>query len=135
MMYEMLAGYPPFYDDNPMGIYKKIVEGYYELPVVIKPTARELIQLFLRADCQTRLGCTKVSCGSINDVKGGITEVKAHRWFQGVDWQAVLSRRIPSPWRPNVKNEVDTHYFDKYPEVEEKSLSICDEEELLFADF
>lgn len=58
-MYEMLAGYPPFYDDNPMGIYKKIVEGYYELPVVIKPIARELIQHFLRADCQTRLGCTK----------------------------------------------------------------------------
>jgi len=25
----MLAGYPPFYDDNPMGIYKKIVEGFY----------------------------------------------------------------------------------------------------------
>jgi len=25
----MLAGYPPFYDDNPMGIYKKIVDGFY----------------------------------------------------------------------------------------------------------
>jgi len=36
----MLAGYPPFYDDNPMGIYKKIVDGYYEMPVLIHPIAR-----------------------------------------------------------------------------------------------
>jgi len=28
----MLAGYPPFYDDNPLGIYQKIMDGYYEFP-------------------------------------------------------------------------------------------------------
>jgi serine/threonine protein kinase len=56
----MLAGYPPFYDDNPMGIYKKIIEGQYEIPVVIPPNARDLIQRFLKADCRIRLGCTNV---------------------------------------------------------------------------
>ena len=61
LMFEMLAGYPPFYDDNPVGIYKKIIEGYYEIPVVIKPVARDLIQKFLKADIKTRLGCTSVS--------------------------------------------------------------------------
>ena len=27
LVYEMLAGYPPFYDDDPLGIYQKILEG------------------------------------------------------------------------------------------------------------
>jgi protein kinase X len=25
LIYEMLAGYPPFFDDNPFGIYEKIL--------------------------------------------------------------------------------------------------------------
>ncbi len=61
--------------------------------------------------------------------------MKAHKWFRGVNWQTVLSRKIPSPWKPNVKNDVDTHYFDKYPETEDKSLSIREEEQDLFNDF
>ncbi len=59
----MLAGYPPFYDDNPMGIYKKIIEGQYEIPVVICSSARDLIQRFLKADCRMRFGCANVSVG------------------------------------------------------------------------
>ena len=27
LLFEMLAGYPPFYDANPFEIYKKIVNG------------------------------------------------------------------------------------------------------------
>lgn len=27
LIYEMLAGYPPFYADNPLGIYEKILGG------------------------------------------------------------------------------------------------------------
>lgn len=60
LIFEMLAGYPPFYDDSPVRIYKKIVEGQYEIPVVIPPNARDLIQRFLKADCRIRFGCTSV---------------------------------------------------------------------------
>ncbi len=70
LMFEMLAGYPPFYDDNPLGIYKKIVEGYYEIPVVIKSTPRDLILRFLRADCRIRLGCTPVLTSTLNSREG-----------------------------------------------------------------
>jgi hypothetical protein len=57
----MLAGYPPFYDDNPLGIYQKIMDGYYEFPPHIEPKARDLIKSFLCADRAVRLGCTKVT--------------------------------------------------------------------------
>lgn len=66
----MLAGYPPFYDDNPVGIYKKIVEGYYEIPVVIRPSARDLIQKFLRADIKIRYGCTNVIKSNVLFISG-----------------------------------------------------------------
>ena len=32
LVYEMLAGYPPFYDENPFGIYQKILAGKIEFP-------------------------------------------------------------------------------------------------------
>jgi len=69
LLFEMLAGYPPFYDDNPVGIYKKIVDGHYEIPVVICSSGRDLIQRFLKADTKIRYGCTAVFF-SIFKVKG-----------------------------------------------------------------
>jgi hypothetical protein len=57
----MLAGYPPFYDDNPIGIYQKIMDGYYEFPPHIEPKARDLIRSFLCADRSLRMGCSSVS--------------------------------------------------------------------------
>ena len=32
LIFEMLAGYPPFFDDNPFGIYEKILSGKIDWP-------------------------------------------------------------------------------------------------------
>ncbi len=32
LIFEMLAGYPPFYDENPFGIYQKILAGKIDFP-------------------------------------------------------------------------------------------------------
>ena len=37
LIYEMIAGYPPFYDENPFGIYQKILAGRIEFPKVSSP--------------------------------------------------------------------------------------------------
>ena len=44
LIYEMLAGYPPFFDDNPFGIYEKILSGKIEWPRQIDPLAKDLIK-------------------------------------------------------------------------------------------
>lgn len=105
----MLAGYPPFYDDNPMGIYQKIMDGYYEFPPHVEPKARDLVKSFLCADRSLRLGFAR----------NGAEEVKAHKWFRGVDFKMVVERRVPPPWIPKIKNLVDTQYFDRYAESQE----------------
>lgn len=40
LIYEMLAGYPPFYDENPFGIYQKILAGKIDFPKHFDPNAK-----------------------------------------------------------------------------------------------
>ena len=121
----MLAGYPPFYDDNPLGIYQKIMDGYYEFPPHIQPQARDLIKSFLCAERNIRLGCSK----------SGPDEVKAHKWFKGVDWKVVFDRKIPPPWIPEIRHPTDTKYFDRYAESAETPSMPSAEQQRHFVDF
>ena len=56
----MLAGYPPFFDDNPFGIYEKILAGRIEWPRHMDPVARDLVKKLLVQDRTKRLGNIKV---------------------------------------------------------------------------
>lgn len=40
LMFEILSGYPPFYDVNPYDIYRRIAVGYFEFPDTISIQAR-----------------------------------------------------------------------------------------------
>ncbi|KAK7012588.1 protein kinase A catalytic subunit, partial [Halocaridina rubra] len=59
LIYEMLAGYPPFFDDNPFGIYEKILGGRVEWPRHLDATAKDLIKKLLTQDRTKRLGNMK----------------------------------------------------------------------------
>jgi protein kinase X len=56
LIYEMLAGYPPFYDENPFGIYQKILNGKIDFPKHIDSKAKDLIKKLLSQDRTKRLG-------------------------------------------------------------------------------
>jgi serine/threonine protein kinase len=60
LLFEMLAGYPPFYDENPIDIYRKITTGYYEFPSNISTNARDIISKLLESDVSRRLGSLSV---------------------------------------------------------------------------
>jgi len=40
LLYEMLSGYPPFYDANPYDIYRRIAIGCYEFPANVSMPGR-----------------------------------------------------------------------------------------------
>merc|ERR1712111_116790 len=102
-----LAGYPPFFDDNPFGIYEKILSGKIEWPRHIDPVAKDLIKKFLVQDRTKRLG----------NVKNGTEDVKRHRWFKNVDWEEVYYKQLKPPIVPKVSYDGDTRNFDEYPET------------------
>lgn len=81
LIYEMLAGFPPFFDDNPFGIYEKILSGRIEWPKHMDPIAKDLIKKLLIADRTKRLG----------NMRQGADDVKRHRWFKLVEWPLVIN--------------------------------------------
>lgn len=126
LIYEMLAGYPPFYDDNPFGIYEKILSGKIDWPKHLDPIAKDLIKKLLIQDRTKRLG----------NMKSGADDIKRHRWFKGVEWQDVQMRKVKAPIMPKVLYEGDTSNFDEYPEIDWKSGKLLEEADLkLFDDF
>lgn len=84
LLFELLAGYPPFFDDNPLGIYEKILNGKFGFPPHIDFVAKDLIKRLLTADLSKRLG----------NLHDGADGIKNHRWFEGVDWTAVERKQI-----------------------------------------
>ena len=59
LIFEMLAGYPPFFDDNPFGIYEKILGGKIDWPRQIEPVVKDLIKKLLVQDRTKRMGAMK----------------------------------------------------------------------------
>ncbi|KAJ3178748.1 hypothetical protein HDU87_003303 [Geranomyces variabilis] len=108
LIFEMLAGYPPFFDDNPFGIYEKILSGRFVFPAHFDPNARDLIRKLLTADRTKRLG----------NLRGGAADIRGHKWFKGVDWDVLVARGTRTPIVPVVAGPGDTRNFETYSEVE-----------------
>ena len=79
-----MAGYPPFFDETPYGIYERILAGQVQWPLDMDPLSRELIRGFLNPDRSKRLG----------NLTAGSEDVLNHPWFRGVDWDALERREI-----------------------------------------
>lgn len=60
LIFEMIAGYPPFYGDSPAEIYSKILSGKLSFPEYFDPIAKDLVKRLLVLDETKRLGNLKV---------------------------------------------------------------------------
>lgn len=40
-------------------------------------------------------------------------EIKEHPFFQGVNWDDMLQKRVPPPFRPTISGPLDTSNFDE----------------------
>jgi len=124
LIYEMLAGYPPFYDETPFGIYQKILKGNIEFSRSISKEGRDLIRRLLTADRTKRYG----------SLKNGVADIKTHEWFRSLDWDALYQKKLKAPFIPRVKSDSDTSNFDEYPESDGMSAPIVDQDGALFGD-
>jgi serine/threonine protein kinase len=126
LIFEMLAGYPPFYDENPFGIYQKILAGKIDFPRQFDSKAKDLVKKLLTSDRSKRLGC----------LRNGAEDIKKHKWFGKTDWNAVYNITIPAPFIPEVSGDGDTHHFDPYPDsVDDMSVPLTGKDRQLFEQF
>lgn len=105
LCYEMLVGYPPFFDETPYGIYEKILKGRVHWPRTMDHMSRDLIRAFLNPDRTKRLG----------NMNGGPQDILDHPWFRGVDWDALERREINAPIVPHTSSVDDTRHFLRLP--------------------
>ena len=127
LIYEMLAGYPPFYDDDPMGTYQKILHSKPEFPSHFTRSSRDLIKKLLQPDLTKRFG----------NLKGAARDIKMHPWFNGIDWTQLVNKTITAPIKPQVAGPDDTSQFDNYDDIPpmEHPDNLSEEEQSLFKDF
>jgi len=110
LIYEMIVGYPPFVDEDPMGIYQKILSGKIVFPKLFDKNAKGLVKKLLTADLGKRYG----------NLKNGVDDIKTHKWFKDLNWEDLLEKKITPPFKPTVKGESDTSNFDDYPDSDEQ---------------
>jgi len=127
LIFEMLAGYPPFYDENPFGIYQKILKGAIEFPRHMDPHARDLVKKLLTADRTKRFGC----------LRDGAEDIRRHPWFAATKWDQLFARQVRPPFVPAYRAPNDTSNFDRYPDSRENpnQAPLGEKEKALFADF
>ena len=100
LLYEMLVGYTPFTDSDPVTICQKINKGKIHFPKKIDKNAKLIIKHFLNINIYKRLGCSK----------RGIYEIIEHPFFKDFDWESLLHRKLDPPFIPNHKIEMFNNY-------------------------
>ncbi|CAO4363624.1 unnamed protein product [Caenorhabditis nigoni] len=106
LIYEMAAGYPPFFADQPIQIYEKIVSGKVKFPSHFSNELKDLLKNLLQVDLTKRYG----------NLKNGVADIKNHKWFGSTDWIAIYQRKIEAPFLPKCRGPGDASNFDDYEE-------------------
>jgi len=101
LIYEMMAGRPPFCDESHFGIYQRVLTGKIDFTRNMDDPTRSVVTALLQPDQTSRLGC----------LAHGAADLKWHKFFRGVDWNALHSQTINAPIVPEVSSERDTQYF------------------------
>jgi serum/glucocorticoid-regulated kinase 2 len=92
LLYEMLTGLPPFYDENTNEMYRKILSEplHFPGPEIVPPAAKDILTKLLDRKPEKRLGAN------------GASEIKAHPFFHSIDWRKLLQRKYEPTFKPNV---------------------------------
>ncbi|UJR23136.1 hypothetical protein I4U23_026155 [Adineta vaga] len=106
LMYEMMAGQPPFEADDEDSLFESILRDEVLYPVWLSKEAVHILKSFMTKNPAKRLGCVAA--------QGGEEAIKRHAFFAGkLDWEALERRQVKPPFKPKVVNPRDTSNFDK----------------------
>eukprot|EP00047_Mylnosiga_fluctuans_P003990 m.232160 g.232160 ORF g.232160 m.232160 type:complete len:734 (+) comp12307_c0_seq1:159-2360(+) len=125
VVYQFLVGYSPFRGPEKTKITKEEIDRRTHTMAIaypdhITPEARDLISQLLDRNPKTRLGC-----------RGrGAAELRAHAWFEAVDWPAMLDHKVPPPIRPssNQVNANDVYEIDRFDTWDMRRVAVTPED-------
>ncbi|ELP88110.1 protein kinase, putative [Entamoeba invadens IP1] len=98
LIYEMLVGIPPFYDEDVSIMYQKILKSQPQFPKNLSYEAKCVVMGLLEKEPEERL------TGE---------EFMKMDWFKDIDFDKLLKKEISPPWVPPVKDEIETTQIDE----------------------
>uniref|UniRef100_A0A8C9Y536 Protein kinase C n=1 Tax=Sander lucioperca TaxID=283035 RepID=A0A8C9Y536_SANLU len=115
LMYEMMAGQPPFEADNEDDLFESILHDDVLYPVWLSKEAVSILKAFMTKSPNKRLGCVAAQ---------GLEEaIKFHVFFREIDWMLLEQRKIRPPFKPRIKTKRDVNNFDQDFTREEPNLT------------
>jgi len=99
LIYEMLTGLPPFYDEDVQKMYNLKMTAELTIPDYVDDKAKDIMRKFLDRNPSTRL----------QDADA----IKAHPYFKGMDWDKIYRREVPPPYIPSVSSKDSTKMIDR----------------------
>ncbi|XP_018414007.1 PREDICTED: ribosomal protein S6 kinase alpha-5 isoform X4 [Nanorana parkeri] len=105
LMYELLTGASPFTVDGEKNsqaeISKRILKSDPPYPPEMSGLVKDLIRGLLMKDPKKRLGCGP----------DGSDEIKKHPFFKTINWDDLAAKKVPAPFKPVIKDELDVGNF------------------------
>lgn len=115
LMYEMMAGQPPFEAENEDDLFDSILQDDVLYPVWLSKEAVSILKGFMTKNPAKRLGCVADN--------GGESAIKIHKFFRDLDWENLEEKKIKPPFQPKMKGRKDAVNFDAEFTKEEPQLT------------
>ncbi|XP_004999906.1 serine/threonine-protein kinase N1 isoform X2 [Cavia porcellus] len=114
LLYEMLVGESPFPGDDEEEVFDSIVNDEVRYPRFLSAEAIGVMRRLLRRNPERRLGSSE------RDAE----DVKKQPFFRTLGWDALLARRLPPPFVPQLSGRTDVSNFDEEFTGEAPTLSL-----------